>query len=67
MANPNLEVAVTVERAIHDALRALAQTVIDKHGLRICDVSFEWDVDRPIGCRPTFKVRKVTAHTASES
>jgi hypothetical protein len=42
------EMTVTVERAAHDAMRDVAQSLWDKHGLRIDDVTFRWI--HSIGC-----------------
>lgn len=36
------EITVAVEKAVHNALRELAQTVWDKHGICVRSVRFSW-------------------------
>lgn len=35
-------IAVAVEKAVHDALRDLAQAVFNQHGICIKNVAFDW-------------------------
>jgi len=36
------EVTVAVEKAVHDAMREIAQTIWDKHGICLRNVNFSW-------------------------
>jgi hypothetical protein len=36
------EITVTVERAIHDGLRDLAQKIFDLHGIKILEADIRW-------------------------
>ncbi len=42
MAEIKTNIVVSVEKAVHDAFREMAQTVWDKHGICVKSVAFSW-------------------------
>jgi hypothetical protein len=42
MVGSNIEVIVTVEKAIHNALREVAQNAWEKYGVCIASAEFKW-------------------------
>lgn len=60
------EITVTVEKAVHDALRELAQAAWDKHGVCVQSVQFSWvDVSTP--GEPKLIVTEVEAYTLTKA
>lgn len=48
MATVDLEMKVSVEKAVHDAIRTCLQDICDTHGLRVDSISARWiDVSSP--------------------
>lgn len=60
------EITVAVEKAVHDALRELAQAAWDKHGVCVQSVRFSWvDVSTP--AEPRLIVTEVEAATLTKA
>ena len=60
------EITVAVEKAVHDALRELAQAAWDKHGVCVQSVRFSWfDVSTP--AEPRLIVTEVEAETLTKA
>ena len=60
------EITVAVEKAVHDALRELAQAAWDKHGVCVKSVRFSWvDVSTP--AKPSLIVTEVEAATLTKA
>lgn len=60
------EITVAVEKAVHDALRELAQAAWDKHGVCVQSVLFSWvDVSTP--AEPRLIVTEVEAATLTKA
>lgn len=43
MASAKAEVKLSLEKAVHNALRDTAQELWDKHGILVKSVNFSWD------------------------
>ena len=59
------DITVAVERAVHDALRKLAQAVWDKHGVFVHSVRFSW-VDTSDPAEPKMIVKEVEVATLTK-
>ena len=40
--NPELIVAVSVDKVIHEAFATIAQNIFDQHGIQVLGVTVEW-------------------------
>ena len=60
------EITVAVEKAVHDALRELAQAGWDKHGVCVQSVRFSW-VDVSTTSGPKLLVTDVEAETLTKA
>jgi hypothetical protein len=65
MATPNMEVKISVEKVIHDLLREAIQLIQDKHGIRVSQLNFDWQVSHTVGEEPQYEVAAVRALTLS--
>ena len=60
------EIMVAVEKAVHNALRELAQAIWDQHGVCVESAFFSWvDVSAP--GEPRLIVTDVEAHTLTKA
>jgi len=55
---------VAIEAAVHNAIRDMAKTVYDNHGLRLSDVEISW-VDVSTVGKPAYLIGEVSARTIS--
>ena len=60
------EVTVAVEKAVHNALRAMAQAIWDKHGICVRNVHFSW-VDVSSAAEHKLLVTDVEAETLTKA
>jgi hypothetical protein len=62
MANPNMELTVSVEATVHSVMRKLAQQVWREHKVRILDVNVTW---RTVHALASSDVESVVVRTES--
>lgn len=60
-------IIVSVDGALHHALKEMAQNVYDQHGIMLDRVLFDWArMSSEIGRLPTHKVCNIAVETSSE-
>ena len=63
MATEHNQIAVAVEKAVHNAMREMAQAIWDKHGVCVKSVRISWVDMSSIGKPQELLVHEVEADT----
>lgn len=67
MSDLKMELAVSVEKVVHETLTRLANEVADKYSIFLEGVNFDWRREDPqrLGQPPTYELRKIQVSTVS--